>query len=183
MSELRAAIVDDEPLARARLRRLLETVAGPLVTIVAECVDVDELLARAANCAIDVLFLDIEMPGGSGFDALARWQGPRPQVVFVTAYAEHGVRAFDARATDYLMKPVSADRLRDTLQRIRHAAAQGSPAAEGLPCRRLPLTIGQRTHLVPVVQIDLVLAQGNYLEVHAAGATYLIRSTLADFQL
>lgn len=180
MNELRAAIIDDEPLARARLRRLLEKVGGA-IRVVAECVDADELLATAANCAIDVLFLDIEMPGGNGFGALARWQGPRPQVVFVTAYAHHGVRAFDARATDYLMKPVSADRLRDTLERVRHAAAHASPATEVPSGKRLPLSIGQRTHLVPAVQIDLVLAHGNYLEVHAAGATYMIRNTLADF--
>lgn len=185
MTELRAAIVDDEPLARARLRRLLEKVGGHGVRIVAECVDADELLAVAAETAIDVLFLDIEMPGGSGFGALARWQGPRPQVVFVTAYAEHGARAFDARATDYLMKPVSAERLRDTLERLRSASPPTPVAVPGeLPAsgKRLPLAIGQRTFLVPVAQIDLVLAQGNYLEVHAAGATYTIRSTMADFQ-
>jgi two-component system LytT family response regulator len=182
MNELRAAIIDDEPLARARLRRLLAKVGGSTIRVVAECVDTDELLATAANCAIDVLFLDIEMPGGNGFGALARWQGPHPLVVFVTAYAQHGVRAFDARATDYLMKPVSAERLRDTLERVRHAAAHVSPATETPSGKRLPLSIGQRTHLVPILQIDLVLAHGNYLEVHAAGATYMIRNTLADFQ-
>lgn len=182
MSELRVAIVDDESLARARLRRLLGKVGGNAVKVVAECVDADELLATAENCAIDVLFLDIEMPGGNGFGALARWRGPRPQVVFVTAYAQHGVRAFDARATDYLMKPVSAERLRDTLERVRHVAAQVSPATGGSSGKRLPLSVGQRTHLVPVMEIDLVLAHGNYLEIHAAGATYMIRSTLTDFQ-
>lgn len=181
MSELRIAIVDDEPLARARLRRLLEKVGAGSVKVVAECVDAEELLDIAQHHAIDVLFLDIEMPGGNGFGALARWQGPRPQVVFVTAYAQYGPRAFDARAVDYLMKPVSAERLRDTLERVRQA---GSP--KELPAAstgtRLPLTIGQRTHLVPTTQIDLVLAQGNYLQVNAAGATYVIRNTLADFQ-
>lgn len=182
MSELCVAIVDDESLARARLRRLLEKVGGSAIRVVAECVDADELLATAASCSIDVLFLDIEMPGGNGFGALARWQGPRPQIVFVTAYAQHGVRAFDARATDYLMKPVSAERLRDTLERVRHVAAQVSPAAAAPSGKWLPLSIGQRTHLVPTVQIDLVLAHGNYLEIHAAGATYMIRNTLADFQ-
>lgn len=182
MNELRVAIVDDEPLARARLRRLLEKVGGHGLRIVAECVDADELLTIAAVTAIDVLFLDIEMPGGSGFAALQRWQGPRPQVVFVTAYAQHGVRAFDARATDYLMKPVSAERLRDTLERLRSAAPQAAAVVASPTGQRLPLAIGQRTFLVPTAQIDLVLAQGNYLEVHAAGATYTIRSTLADFE-
>lgn len=182
MNPLRAVIVDDEPLARARLRRLLEKVAGSSISIVAECVDADELMEVAGRCMIDVLFLDIEMPGGNGFSALERWQGPKPQVVFVTAYTQHGVRAFDARATDYLLKPVSEDRLRDTLERVRAAALQASPAAAGSSGRRVSLSVGLRTHLVPTVQIDLVLTQGNYLEIHAAGATYMIRSTLADFQ-
>lgn len=182
MSVLRAAIVDDEPLARARLRRLLKKVGGGVVEVVAECVDADELLATASNARLDVLFLDIEMPGVGGFGALARWQGPRPQVVFVTAYPQHGPRAFDARATDYLMKPVSAERLRDTLDRVRQASLMHTaPVPAVSDVKRLPLQIGQRTHLVSTDQIDLVLAQGNYLEIHAAGATYMIRSTLTEF--
>ncbi len=181
MSVLRAAIVDDEPLARARLRRLLGRVGGDDLAIVAECVDVDELLEAAASTSIDVLFLDIEMPGGDGFSALARWQGARPQVVFVTAYAEHGVRAFDARATDYLMKPVSEDRLRDTIGRVRSAASTRPVAVEATVGERLALTIGQRTHLVPVASIDVVRADGNYLEVHVSGASYLVRGTLTGF--
>lgn len=180
MNPLRAAIVDDEPLARIRLRRLLARVGRGTIEVVAECVDADELLAAAARTQLDLLFLDIEMPGGDGFGALARWRGPRPQVVFVTAYMEHGVRAFDARATDYLVKPVSAERLRDTVERVRSAAPHlepmPPPATEG---RRLPLQVGQRTHLVPEDRIDLILAQRNYLEIHADGAVYAIRSTLA----
>ncbi|SFK65256.1 LytR/AlgR family response regulator transcription factor [Lysobacter sp. cf310] len=182
MNALRVAIVDDEPLARARLRRLLGKVGNGSLEVVAECVDAEELIAIADSARLDVLFLDIEMPGVGGFGALARWQGPRPQVVFVTAYPQHGVRAFDARATDYLMKPVSAERLRDTLKRVRESmpalAASMPVTGQG---KRLSLQVGQRTHLVPVEQIDLVLAQGNYLDVHAAGAVYTVRGTLTEF--
>ena len=181
MTLLRTAIVDDEPLARARLRRLLQKIGGSTIEVVAECIDTEELLATAAHTPLDVLFLDIEMPNGSGFGALVRWQGPPPLVVFVTAYAEHGVRAFDAHATDYLMKPVSAERLRDTLARLRQATQLQATSPATSTVERLPLQIGQRTHLVPIDQIDLVLAQGNYLEVHAAGTVYLVRSTLTDF--
>ncbi len=181
MTPLRVAIVDDEPLARARLRRLLRKIGYGQFEIALECVDAEELLAAARRMSLDVLFLDIEMPGADGFSALARWQGPRPQVVFVTAYQEHGVRAFDARATDYLMKPVSAERLRDSLDRVRQAAAARARRHDGPAAARLPLQIGQRTHLVPTDQIDLVMAQGNYLEIHAAGALYMIRSTLTEF--
>ncbi|MFD0320888.1 LytR/AlgR family response regulator transcription factor [Lysobacter gummosus] len=173
--------MDDEPLARARLRRLLTRVGGDAIDIVAECVDIDELLATAARVELDLLFLDIEMPGGDGFSALARWRGPRPKIVFVTAYPQHGVRAFDVRAIDYLVKPVSAERLRDTLDRASAGASPAVEASETEIAKRLPLKIGQRTHLVQVDRIDLVLAQGNYLEVYADGATYTVRGTLSDF--
>ena len=86
-----AVIVDDEPLARQRLRRLLGKLAGPAIHIVAECAEVDELLRLARRARIDVLFLDIELPGGDGFTALRRWNGPPPLVVFVSAYDRHGV--------------------------------------------------------------------------------------------
>lgn len=203
MNPLQVAIVDDEPLARTRLRRLLGRVGHGRVQVVAECVDVEDLLETAADVDIDVLFLDIEMPGDNGFGALARWRGPRPQVVFVTAYPQHGVRAFDVRAVDYLVKPVAEERLRDTLGRLGanrggepDSGAQSGPGPGSLPgpepappaqrplqpAGRLPLKIGRRTHLVAIDRIDLVLAQGNYLQVHAEGAIYAVRSTLAEFQ-
>lgn len=179
MNDLRAAIVDDEPLARARLRRLLKKAGGGAVEIVAECVDVGELMAAAKGCVMDVVFLDIEMPGKSGFDALADWRGPRPQIVFVTAYDQYGARAFDERATDYLTKPVTLERLRDALGRV-HLMAQAKPVmATSSTGRRLPLLIGQRTYLVPVADIDLVTAHGNYLEIATSDSTYTTRCTLS----
>lgn len=94
---LRAAIVDDEPLARGRLRRLLRSASNGDIMVVVECVDVEDVLTEAMQTPIDVLFLDIELPGGDGFSALQRWVGPPPLVVFVTAYSQHGVRAFEDR--------------------------------------------------------------------------------------
>ena len=184
MSPLRAAIVDDEPLARARLRRLLQAVGHEMIDVVTECVDVNELLSEASRIKIDLLFLDIEMPGADGFVALDRWQGPRPQVVLVTAHSGHGVRAFDHRATDYLLKPLSAERLKDTLTRLSFPdPCSGSSMAIASESPSIALPIGNRTHRVPMNQIDLVLAQANYLEIHAAGSRYLVRSTLSDFHL
>lgn len=180
---LRTAIVDDEPLARSRLRRLLEKVAGSEFQIVAECIDVDELLTVARRQPVDVLFLDIEMPGADGFSALSRWQGPIPLVVFVTAWQEHGARAFDARATDYLLKPVSAERLAQAVERLRERLAlnglRALPEDDGV--RRIPLQVGQRVHLVPERQINVVEAQGNYLEVDCEQGRYVLRRTLAAF--
>lgn len=183
MNDLRAAIVDDEPLARARLRRLLEKAGGGAVEIVAECVDVGELMAAAKGCVMDVVFLDIEMPGKSGFDALADWRGPRPQIVFVTAYDQYGARAFDERATDYLTKPVTLERMRVALDKI-HLMAQVSPPKEKFGTgKRLPLSIGQRTYLVPVDDIDIVTSHGNYLEISTLDSTYTIRCTLTKFYM
>lgn len=180
-----AAIVDDEPLARTRLRRLLEKVAGTEISIVAECIDADELLEVALHNDIEVLFMDIEMPGVDGFGALARWRGPTPLVVFVTAYQEYGVRAFDARAVDYLMKPISATRLLQAMERIRERMvarrAKASTADPG--SRRIPLQVGLRVQLVPEQKINVVEAQGNYLEIDSEQGFYTLRKTLASFEM
>jgi two-component system LytT family response regulator len=183
MTPLAVAIVDDEALARHRLRRLLLKVGGHDIAIVLECVDAVELLERSREAHVDVLFLDIEMPGGDAFDILRRWQGPRPDVVLVTAHEAYGVRAFDARVVDYLLKPLSADRLRETLDRLRERAPAGSRRLDdGEQGARIALQVGQRTHLVPVGQIDAVVAQGNYIDVFVGGDRYAIRRSLASFE-
>jgi two-component system LytT family response regulator len=181
MSPLQVAIVDDEPLARSRLRRLLQKVSAGRVRIAVECVDADDLVSQAGRLELDLIFLDVEMPGGGGFGALARWPGPRPLVVFVSAFPGYGVKAFDVRALDYLMKPVSAERLREALARA-HEASGLRPDEATLSEGRIPLHIGQRTHLVPPADIEVVVSRRNYLEVHGAGATYVIRRTLAAFE-
>lgn len=176
-----AVIVDDEPLARQRLRRLLGKVAGPAIHIVAECAEVDELLRLARRVRIDVLFLDIELPGGDGFTALRRWNGPPPLVVFVSAYDRHGVRAFEDRAIDYLLKPVSAERLRDTVARIESRGPpdhQAAPAGSG---PKLPLPLGRRTAMVDPVEIQVIRAQGNYLDIETRRGTFTLRRPLGDF--
>ena len=178
---LNAAIVDDEPFARQRLRRLLGKVAGAAITIVAECTDVDELLEQARRMRVDVLFLDIELPGGDGFTALRRWNGPLPQVVFVTAYEQHGVRAFDDRAVDYLLKPLSAERLRETVSRLKPVVVpdvEGDPSPGG---RRLPLQLGRRIVMVAEAEIQMIRAQGNYLDIETRRGTFTLRRPLVDF--
>lgn len=178
---LRAAIVDDEPLARSRLRRLLSKVAGPDVQIVAECVDVDELLHAAKNIHVDVLFLDIELPGGNGFTALRRWNGPAPLVVFVTAYEQHALQAFADRALDYLLKPVSADRLRETLSRLQERIPSARSGHGGDDVRRLPLQVGRRTRMVSESEIQLIRANGNYLDIETLRGTFTVRRPMAEF--
>lgn len=114
---LRVAVVDDEPIARMRLGRLLSVVGGPSVQVVLECGTAEEFLSSGPGAKLDAAFVDIEMPGGDGLDAVARWPGRPPQIVIVTAHQEHALRAFDARAIDYLTKPVSENSLREALDR------------------------------------------------------------------
>lgn len=122
MSSLRVALADDEPLARARMGRLLRE-AG--CEVLAELPDGNSVIAwMHEHSDIDGLFLDIQMPGASGLEVLAELQDGQacPPVVFVTAFSEHAVRAFEAAATDYLLKPVSAERLGKALARLSQGA-------------------------------------------------------------
>lgn len=130
---LRALVVDDEPRARARLMRLLESHAD--VVVVGEAADGASAVRKALALRPDVLFLDVNMPELTGTEALARLrdylpQSVRPAVVFTTAHAEHAVQAFALEGTDYLLKPIERDRLAEALRRVRQTRwAQGGPAA------------------------------------------------------
>ncbi|UNP29177.1 LytR/AlgR family response regulator transcription factor [Lysobacter gummosus] len=166
-------------MARLRLRRLLLRVGHDRIAVVAECANATELAKAAASGDIDLVFIDIEMPGRDGFQALAGWRGPRPQIVFVTAYPQHGARAFEIRAVDYLVKPVCEQRLRDTLDRLIPPQPTEHPE-EGRK-NRIALKAGQRTYFVAPARIDLALSTGNYVEVHAGGSIYTIRATLGEF--
>ena len=130
---LRVAIVDDEPIARSRLRRILGQINTPPSTIEQEYGTADAILSQASGLSLDVVFIDIEMPGRSGLAALEHWRGPRPGFVFVTAHHQHALKAFDLQATDYLTKPVSEMRLQQTMTllwgRRRGVQGAGLPAA------------------------------------------------------
>lgn len=187
---LRAIVADDEPLARARLRRLLAQFDG--VDVVAECATGQAAVEALHRLGADVAFLDIQMPDLDGFDVLESLPRlRRPHVVFVTAYSEHAVRAFEARAVDYLLKPVSAERLRQAIERIRFASAPAVAAAGSRPgadadaptsyAPRIAVPCGTRIHLVPVDDIDHVQAQANYVELHIGARSLVLRETLAKF--
>jgi two-component system, LytTR family, response regulator len=184
MKPLRTVITDDEPLARARMRRLLASHDN--VQIVAECQSAQELHAALAGSGADLLFLDVDMPDDNGFAVLAMQQQPLPSVVFVTAYAEFAVRAFDIDAADYLLKPVSPERLLLALQRVQRQRGETAHSAEAAPARggyarHFAVPLGRRTHLIPADAIDCVLAQANYVELIAAQRRYLLRESLNRF--
>jgi len=178
---LRALIVDDEQLSRRAMRQLLD--ARGDVEVVAECADA--VSAEEHLDGADVVFLDVLMPRRSGLDLARRLPsaGP-PFVVFVTAYDEYAVPAFETDAVDYLSKPVAADRLAKTIARVRDrlrtVSGSTSPdaAPEVAPPVHLLTRVGDRDVVILVSDIDSIEADGVYAAVTVAGRRYLVRSSL-----
>ena len=181
MRKILVAVVDDEPLARMRLQRLLAHFEDVELVL---CVSDSGALMQAITAQpVDLLFIDIEMPELDGFSAFSRLPEPRPLLVFVTAHADYASRAFDVRAVDYLLKPVTLDRIGESLQRVRLArAAQAALASAALPTVRyaesLALPMGRRTELVDTQSIDYLQAQANYVSVFVGEREFVLRSTL-----
>ena len=180
MNNLRVVIADDEPLARLRLRRLLSAMPG--IDVVAECASGIEVMQLLPDCPCDLLFLDIRMPGADGFQALEHGVARPRAVVFVTAYAEHAVRAFDVQAVDYLLKSVSAERLQQAVERVQRALAGDVPVPVSVPVpRRLALPIGRRMQMVELDELDCALAQANYVELKVGARSFVLRETISGF--
>jgi two-component system LytT family response regulator len=168
-------IVDDEPLARRFLRRLLMRDGG--LGDIRECANGIAARAEIARDPPDILFLDVEMPGLSGADLLGSLPaGAAPVTVFTTAYSEHAIRAFELDACDYLLKPFNEARFAKALQR---AKATVETARRGA---KLALQSGGRTVLLDPDQILLIAADDNYVQVRVEGRTYHHRATLAQVE-
>lgn len=175
---MRVLIVDDEPLARSALRRLLA--AHPEVEIVGEADSTEAARGQLASTQPDLVFLDIELgEGRDGFDLLDSLER-RPIVVFVTAYAEHAVDAFAVEAVDFLLKPVEPARLERALARAaREIALQALPPGPGTIELRTP----RRTLLVAPAEIVAICADGDFVRVFVAGQPpVMILRTLAHFE-
>lgn len=172
---MRALIVDDEALARSKLLRMLR--AFPDVEVVGEASDGTAALTLAAQLRPDVIFLDVQMPGVDGFDVAASLPDDAPEVVFVTAYDQYALRAFDAHATDYLLKPVEPERLARTVQRLRASERSAARASTGVPAHLMIAERGQ-THVVRCADIEWLEAADNYVAIHLPGRSLLIRRTL-----
>jgi two-component system LytT family response regulator len=157
-------IVDDEPLARRELRRLLTEYAW--IDIVGEAANVGEAAPLIERLLPELLFLDIQMPGGTGFHLLERLEH-LPRVVFTTAYDKHAVRAFEVNALDYLLKPIEPERLAAAVARAQAAAANAPAAATsgGTILERLFLRDGDRCWFVPLREVKLFTAEGNYVRL------------------
>jgi two-component system LytT family response regulator len=160
---MKAVIIDDEPPARRELRRLLSEF--PWIEIVGECGNIVEAAAKIEALTPALLFLDIQMPGGSGFDLLTRLEHV-PQVIFTTAHDEHAVRAFEVNALDYLLKPIDPARLSAALARVRNetAATTVEPRPDA-PLQQLFLRDGSQCWFVPLREVRLLTSEGNYVRL------------------
>ena len=190
---LRVLIADDEPLARRGLRGWLA--AERDVEVVGEARHGAEAVALTRSLAPDLLLLDVQMPGLDGFDVLAALgDALPPAVVFVTAYDQYALRAFDHHAVDYLLKPVEEERFRTALGRAR-ARTRGAPPDERLRAllaelrpaapewlERIPARSGSKVTLIPVDEVDWFEAADNYIRVHAHGRRHVMRETMKGLE-
>jgi len=172
---MRALIVDDEPPARREMRRLLAEF--PWLEIVGEAGAVKEAQAQVDGLCPDLLFLDIQMPGGSGFDLLAQLEHV-PRVIFTTAHDEHAVRAFDVNALDYLLKPIDPRRLAAALGKIQIAEPRAGTAARPV-LEQLFVRDGTRCWFVPLREVQMLAAEGNYVRLYWGKIRPLLARSLA----
>lgn len=189
---IRAVIADDEELGRERIRTMLARHAD--IELVAECTDGAETARTVREARPDLLFLDIQMPELSGFEVIDEVGAEHmPATVFVTAYDEYALKAFDVHAVDYLLKPYDAERFdravrralgrhrgnrtADTLARISDDIRAGAPSPD-----HIAIKSRGRYDLVRIESIDWVAAAGNYVEIHAGGDVYLARQTMAAME-
>jgi two-component system, LytTR family, response regulator len=196
---LRALIVDDEPLARDCVRIALAKEPG--IEVVAECADGGEAVDAIARLAPDLVFLDVQMPGLDGFGVVEAVGTDRmPAVVFVTAFDEHALRAFEVHAADYVLKPFDDARFGDAVRHARRSVRPGDEVRRtldallrevrgggeasfggggGRPVTRLMVQSGERIRFVRVADVDWFEAAGNYVRIHAGKETHLIRASLS----
>ncbi|HEX5052189.1 MAG TPA: LytTR family DNA-binding domain-containing protein [Planctomycetota bacterium] len=190
---VRIVLVDDEPLVRRGLRDSLASVSG--VEVVGEAGDGFAAIERIEGLRPDLVFLDVQMPGCDGFEVLAQLEcEPRPAVVFVTAYEQYALRAFDAHAVDYLLKPFDDARFHAALGHALAWLARGVAGGDdkvpallaevGATRRRERFVVKQagRLRLVRATEVDWIEARGNYVHLHHADGPFLVRETLASLQ-
>jgi two-component system, LytTR family, response regulator len=190
MSKIRAVIVDDEDLARQILREYLR--AEKDIEVIAECSNGFDAVKTIAEHRPDLLFLDVQMPKLDGFEVL-ELIGSEVAVVFVTAYDQYAMKAFDAAAVDYLLKPFNIERFQTALQRVRRRLGEtprtpnaselkNAAQAPGQYAPRIIIKDGTRVHIIPVNQLDYAEAQDDYVALHSAGKTHLKQQTISSLE-
>jgi two-component system LytT family response regulator len=186
---IKAIVVDDEPLARQSLILTLQDLGG--VQVIGECENGFEAVKSIRKLKPDLVFLDIQMPKLSGFDVIELMENDMPPVIFVTAYDEYALKAFEANAVDYLMKPVNPARLKSAMQKIPQAGPANNLAvqemmerrsAESIMLQRLLIREGSEVYILEYQEIEFVQAQGDYMLIHANGKDYLKGDTMDQLQ-
>ena len=184
---MRVLVADDESPARDKLQRWLSEQVG--IEVVARAEDGLQAAAAIEQLRPDVAYLDIQMPGINGLEVAAQLeQDTAPLIVFVTAFDEHAVKAFDLNAVDYLLKPYDKDRLLRSLSRVRDRLGNAESRASAVTTargqtssnERLLVPEGERLQLIDSTSIDWLEADDNYVHVHTANRVYLLRRTLQD---
>ena len=198
--KIRTVIADDEELARRGLRALSQRCED--LELICECRNAREAVDAIHRHRPDLVFLDVQMPGKTGFDVIsAIADAQRPHVVFVTAYDNFALRAFEVHALDYLLKPVNEERFDAALARVRKAMSQATDNAivervrqvaadlrmatspSMVPVDRLPIKANGRIMLIRLSDIDWIEADGDYVSVHVGGKAWLMRETIAAVEL
>ena len=192
---MRVLIVDDEPLARERIRSLLASESD--MEIAGECADGATAVDAIATLRPDLVFLDVQMPEVNGFEVIERMDAPAlPVIVFVTAFDQYAIRAFDVCALDYLLKPFDRERFAQALARARIEHRRRSEGDLGAKLRsvleeyrgakryldRFVIRAGGRVIFLPVEELDWVEAAGNYVKLHAGREEYLHRETMSNIE-
>jgi two-component system LytT family response regulator len=188
MPELTALIVDDEPASRSRIRNLLKSAAD--IEVVAECGNGDEALEVIRQLGPSIVFLDVQMPGIDGFEVVRRLDPKTmPLIIFVTAFDQYAVDAFEVHALDYLVKPVRRVRFEQTLERARETLRNRRDewrervltlnGARPQRINRVVLRTRNRIFWVAAESIDWIEAAGNYAAVHIGPESHLIRETMS----
>src|SRR5712691_4024979 len=173
-AEWKALVADDEPAARRGVRQLLA--AFPEFAVVGECRDGAEVLAVLDTLTPDVVFLDVQMPGVDGFEVIRRRTPERmPAVVFLTAFDQFAIRAFEAQALDYLVKPVSEARFAATMKRLTRQLRVAAPASRE---QAIVVTTARGATVLPLRDIDWIEAADNYARIWTGGRSYLLRESL-----
>jgi two-component system, LytTR family, response regulator len=195
-SKLTAIIVDDEELARGLLREYIES--SPDVEILAECANGFEAVKAIAEQKPDLVFLDIQMPKLDGFEVL-ELIGSDVAVIFVTAYDQYAMRAFDEHAVDYLLKPFAVERFQKALERARQRLGEkgSAPAPATRPAaaelaraarppqeflQRVVVKDGARVHIIPVDKLDYAESQDDYVSLHSQGKSFLKEQTISSLE-
>lgn len=182
--ELRVLVVDDEALARSRLRVLLGDCTDPPARLVGEAANAVQAMETLQRVACDLVLLDIHMPGDDGVvvaQRIARLQSP-PAVVFVTAHPEHAVQAFEINAADYLTKPVRLERLQQALQKVERLAQITRAQTADLTEKTLVIQDRGRTERVPLTEVLYLKAELKYITVRTSSRSYILDGSLSELE-